>query len=172
METMKARDYKEDLSQFLKDYDYQPGLTKRLDNLVEANGFSQEIINEVVLWKVDRYADVDEVTLGKLNKLKSLSNGQHKDKDAEDTLRALLERPGINLPSINLPMASTMLRFRNPRVFQIIDQHAYRAVYGKRYPKRLSYATTKADEKICVYFNYLDELSDLCERKGFVFAKS
>ena len=56
-------------------------------------------------------------------------------------------------------MASTILRFRNPAVFQIIDRHAYRAVYARDFPK-----TTVAANKIKWYFDYLDETLALCDR--------
>lgn len=44
---------------------------------------------------------------------------------AEEILRKLLMTPGIRLP-----MASTILRFKNPNVYQIIDQRAYRFLTG------------------------------------------
>jgi thermostable 8-oxoguanine DNA glycosylase len=64
-------------------------------------------------------------------------------------------------PGVDLAMASTFLRFRNKRAFQIIDRHAYRAVYGKNYPL---HSSSSDDAKIDLYFRYLDEL--------FVFADS
>jgi hypothetical protein len=46
---------------------------------------------------------------------------------ARPILAALLAARGVDLP-----MASTFLRFRNPSVFQIIDRHAWVAV-GRHY---------------------------------------
>jgi hypothetical protein len=63
-------------------------------------------------------------------------------------------------------MASTLLRFRNPSVFQIIDRHAYRAVYGKAYPL---YTASPIRQKLSVYFQYLDDLLELCRRKRLVY---
>ena len=65
-----------------------------------------------------------------------------------------------------MPMASALLRFRNPNVFQIIDRHAYRAVYGASYPL---YPTSDPSRKILVYFDYLDQLVDLSKTKGVAF---
>ncbi len=62
-------------------------------------------------------------------------------------------------------MASTFLRFRNPSVFQIIDRHAYRALYGQDYKQ----GTTKPSKKIELYFGYVDDLRGLCNAKGFRF---
>lgn len=42
-------------------YNYQSDLTSKLDRL--NTDFNQEIINEIVLWKVNRYAPVDDETL-------------------------------------------------------------------------------------------------------------
>ena len=46
--------------------------------------------------------------------------------------------------------------------FQIIDRHAYRAVYGNDYSL---YPSTPINRKIAVYFDYLDELIKLCNNK-------
>ena len=52
-------------------------------------------------------------------------------------------------------MASTFLRFRNKKAFQIIDRRAYRAVYGEDYPL---YSSSSENAKIDLYFRYLDDL--------------
>ena len=49
-------------------YSYQTELTSKLDNL--NNDFDQDIINEIVLWKVNRFASVDIETLNLLNQIK------------------------------------------------------------------------------------------------------
>ncbi len=49
-------------------------------------------------------------------------------------------------------------------MFQIIDQHAFRALYGSDFPK-----TTVAERKIKCYFDYLDELLKLCNLKMLKF---
>ena len=67
---------------------------------------------------------------------------------------------------VDLPMASTFLRFRNPRAFQIIDRHAYRAVYGEDYPL---YSSSSDSAKIDLYFRYLDALFALAESKNVEF---
>ena len=63
-------------------------------------------------------------------------------------------------------MASTMLRFKNPQVFQIIDRHAYRALNGEDYPL---YSASGLDKKIEVYFKYLDGLIALSQSKKVEF---
>ncbi len=155
---MKITEYDKDLRCFLKAYRYQPSLTNRLDNLGDLE-FSQELINLIVLWKVNRYVESGVGILKDLNALKVLMQGEHRK--AEKHLCSLLKTRGIDLP-----MASTILRFRNPKVFQIIDSHAYRAVYDCKYPL---YSSTPDREKVRIYFDYLDELLKLCESKGLAF---
>jgi hypothetical protein len=155
---MKAMDYPGDLSTFLKQYDYQPTLTEKLDNMDELD-LTQQSINEIVLWKVDRYVEASSKLLSDLNTLRTLPDGEHRQ--GVKFLTSLLSTRGVDLP-----MASTLLRFRNPRVYQIIDQHAYRAIYGEKYPL---YAASPSNRKIDVYFDYLDRLIALCKHRGLSF---
>ena len=155
---MKASGFEGDLNRFLKDYKYQPQLTSKLDELGDTP-FTQEIINEIVLWKVDRYAHPTASILSNLDKLTTLTKGEHRK--GQSVLESLLDVQGIALP-----MASTILRFRNPSVFQIIDRHAFWAIYGRKYP---IYPATSSSRKVSVYFDYLDELIDLCERRKVRF---
>jgi thermostable 8-oxoguanine DNA glycosylase len=155
---MKAIDYQEDLNDFMSSYSYQTELTKKLDDLGSVP-FDQEIINEIVLWKVNRYVSLPKVLLEGLDRIKDLKNGEHRN--ASLILEALLNSKGVDLP-----MASTILRFKNPNAYQIIDRHAYRAVTGE---KLKIYASTAAEKKISIYFDYLDKLIELCNKKKIVF---
>ena len=155
---MKALEYPDDLNKFLHEYNYQPELTNRLDSL-SASRPNQSLINEIVLWKVNRYVYLDDSILEGLAALVKLQNGKHVQ--AEPILKALLETRGIDLP-----MASTILRFQNPRVFQIIDRHAYRSLYDKKYPL---YPTSPSERNIQVYFSYLDDLIELCQKRDLSF---
>jgi hypothetical protein len=94
--------------------------------------------------------------LGNLRRLKPKSH-----KRGDSVLRALLDCHGVDLA-----LASAILRFRNPEVFQVIDRHAYRAVYGSDYP-----LSTKSlsDRKVSLYFQYVDDLVDLCADKRLAF---
>ncbi len=157
---MKATDFAGDLKDFLRRYEYQPALTERLDRLGDED-FTQRSIDEIVLWKVNRYVAAHEELLSKLNGLKSLLNGEHRQGDK--VLDMLLQTHGVDLA-----MASSLLRFRNPTVFQIIDQHAYRAIFGRDYPLHTSTPTSR---KIAVYFDYLDKLIELCQAKELEFPK-
>jgi hypothetical protein len=157
----KAIEYNGDLQAYLKKYNYQPELTNKLDCVGEHN-FTQELINEIVLWKVNRYVIAHQKLNNGLNQLVGLRNGEHKK--GIDALSMLLNTHGVDLP-----MASTILRFRNPNVFQIIDQHAYRAVYGSKYPL---YTAAPVSRKIETYYGYLDKLIELCRKRKIDFVTS
>src|ERR1039457_2182228 len=141
MPPIKATDFDGGLSDVLRQYKYQPELTKRLDNL-DAVNLTPELLNEIVLWKVNRYVSLDEDQLRRTDALRKLKPGEHEQ--ARPILAELLDAHGVDLP-----MASTFLRFRNPPVFQIIDRHAYRAVYGEDFPL---HTKSPAERKIEVYF--------------------
>lgn len=155
---MKAIEFSGNLNDFLSKYEYQPRLTQKLDNLSNVD-FTQHLVDEIVLWKVDRYVSLDEDLLQHLNQIKTLTQGEHRK--GEQVLIDLLRVHGIDLA-----MASTILRFRNPHTFQIIDRHAYRAVYGKKFPL---YAASHDSRKVAVYFDYLDELLRLCAQRDLEF---
>jgi thermostable 8-oxoguanine DNA glycosylase len=157
-EVIKASDFAGDLNIFLAQYNYQSELTGRLDDL-ENTAIDQSLIDEIVLWKVNRYVRISDDNIAQIERLKVLQAGEHKKSD--EVLRVLL-----NVNGVDLPMASTILRFTNPKVFQIIDRHAYRAVYGKKYP---AYQSTPAARKISLYFDYIDELIELCKLKALTF---
>jgi thermostable 8-oxoguanine DNA glycosylase len=146
-----------DLRRYLNEYKYSPTFTARLDGLKMP--LDQHTINEIVLWKVNRYVELESGILNALNATTDLRPGEHRE--SEGVLAQLLETRGVDLA-----MASTFLRFRNPDVFQIVDRHAYRAIYGVKYP-----LTTKSTvkRKVALYFEYLDRLTDLCRCRGFEF---
>lgn len=141
----------------LKDYKYQPKLTEKLEGLSE--NFTQEIINEIVLWKVNRYSELNDETLNLLNQI-SKEDKEIKPDLTKELLRKLLDTPGIRLP-----MASTILRFKNPNLYQIIDQRAYRFLYGKDLKNYFS----NIDQQIEYYLEYLTELRIKCDQKKIPF---
>jgi len=145
----------------LQSYNYLPELTAKLKRICR-RPLNDGLLNQIVLWKVNRYAEIDDDLLQRMNLLAKVKPGMHTK--AEDVLLCLLSCKGFNLP-----MATTILRFLNPDTFQIIDRRAYRAVYPEEYPRCLS--TTKKDEKVRKdkvrrYFLYLDKLRTLCRQRG------
>jgi thermostable 8-oxoguanine DNA glycosylase len=147
------------LQSFLDRFNYQRDLTSRLDSIGD-DDITTSLLHEIVLWKVNRYPRIPEDLLGELNGIKDTKAKEHKN--AESVLLKLLRCAGVDLP-----MASTLLRFRNPSTFQIIDRHAYRALYGSDYQY---YSSSSANDKAAGYFSYLDELHSLAEAKNVRFS--
>ena len=142
----------------MKEYSYLPQLTGRLDGLAGLD-FDQSLVNEIVLWKLNRHVRLSRKTLNSLNGLKDLDTGKHRE--GESVITSLLSERGVGLG-----VASTLLRFKNPRAFQIIDRHAYRALKGADYPVKPSWSIR---EQINVYFEYLDGLVALSTSKDVDF---
>ncbi len=151
--------YRGRLKLFEKRYSYQAELTKSLDRRTAR--FKQSTIDEIALWKVNRYAALRPGTLNAINRLSALKPREHRK--GASCLSLLLGEDGVDLP-----MASSILRFRNPAVFQIIDRRAYRAIYGVKYPLHRS---TPDHRKIKLYFDYLDALWKHASRRRIRFRK-
>lgn len=139
------------------DYKFQPELTSILDNINV--DFDQSIINQIVLWKVNRYSQFNESTLLLLNQVDKNDLVLNADL-TEKILRNLLSTKGVQLA-----MASTILRFKNPNIYQIIDQRVYRFIYGKIMPKYFS----SIDIQIELYLGYLEKLREVCHYKKIDF---
>lgn len=141
----------------LRGYAYNPSLTKELDNL-SPDLLTLECLYKIVLWKVNRFP-IFANPAQLLTQLK-LASGFEKKENARALLEMLLKTPGIALP-----MASTILRFINPNVFQIIDDRAYRVLFPgeKKYPaKTKKVSDTYVNESLRIYFDYLDRLQEIC----------
>jgi hypothetical protein len=91
---VRAGDFKGNLGDFLREYNYQSDLTKRLDDLAELT-LTPELINEIVLWKVNRFVWLEEGLLDRLDKLKTLEAGAHRQ--AHSVVELLLAVHGIDL---------------------------------------------------------------------------
>lgn len=144
----------------LEKYNYQPRLTAKLDELNK--DFDQEIINQIVLWKVNRFAEIDNETLILINSINQDSENLNENLTTQ-ILENLLTTNGIQLA-----MASTILRFKNPTIYQIIDQRVYRIIYGETMPKYFS----SIAKQISLYLKYLIDLKNVCNEKGINFALS
>ncbi len=160
MKIEKIQDLKPTKEELLNmEYNYQPELTEKLDN--SNSDFNQELINEIVLWKVSRYAKLSTESLNLLNKIDL--KAQFIDTGLTGKiLKNLLETKGIGLP-----MASTILRFKNPNIYQIIDQRVYRVIYGTEL--KLKY---NLNDNIIQYLDYLTDLQNVCQDFQIPFSAS
>src|SRR4030042_6211881 len=143
-------------------YNYNPDLTTELDQNNE--DFSRDTINIITLWKVNRYPYITEDIITALNKIR---NDTEYKQEHKDLLLRLLDCKGIQLP-----MASTFLRFRNPHLFQIIDQRVYRLLTGNELSLPI-YNSKKNKIKTCeIYFDYLKTPKTKCSELEIPFEKS
>ena len=143
----------------LEKFSYQSYLTGKLD---EYEGpFDQSVFNEILLWKVNRYARVDPDTEVLINQI----NPKSTEIDIDQTKAAL--NALLNTKGIRLPVASTILRFRNPNIFQIIDKRVYRYLYGKNF--KIPY---NHEKQIELYIEYNDFLKMQCAKHDISFRNS
>ena len=141
-------------------YKYQPDLTSKLDrNECEV---TQERINEIVLWKTNRFAQLDDPTLKAINTIPRESISL----DYLLTTKAL--KLLLNAKGVGLPMASTILRFRNPKIYQILDQRVYRFINRGIELKM----PTRAEDLIILYLDYLEKLKSHCSSFKIEFKDS
>ena len=147
-----------------QEFEYQTDLTAKLDKITAS--FDQQIINEIVLWKVNRYASLDNDTLNLLNDIDPKATKLDSEKTRE-ILKTLIKKKGIQLA-----MASTILRFRNKNIYQIIDQRVYRIIYKDKKIKLKTHPNDKnLNEQIDLYFQYLKDLTDVCKNLKIPFDK-
>ena len=147
------------------EFKYQESLTKKLDSLAE--DFNQDKLNEIVLWKVNRYAEFDEGIIELINSIDKNERELNIAKTKE-ILKGLLKTNGVQLA-----MASTILRYRNPNVYQIIDQRVYRVIYPNQVLDLNTYPSEKnLNFQIDLYIKYLYDLNLICSDLKIPFDKS
>lgn len=143
IKSIKDQDFQLEDSDYT--FPYQADLTPKLDILNVP--FDQGTINEIVLWKLNRYSEPGKETLNLLNQI----NPESREMDetlTKEVLSRLLATKGIQLS-----MASTILKFKNKYIYQIIDQRVYRIIYQEK-PK----TSANLSRQIDLYLKYLVDL--------------
>lgn len=151
------KDFTYDEEQFI----YQPELTQKLDASYN-QPFTQELLNEIVLWKINRYALANEELIRTLQEVSA------KSRELNEELTRRILTMLLTTKGVGLAMASTILRFRNPHVYQIIDQRAYRIAMGL--PLKIT-AISPIEKQIAVYISYLRKLKEISIEKRCAFDK-
>tara|TARA_R110002124_G_C8939936_1_gene512620 strand:- start:2023 stop:2460 length:438 start_codon:yes stop_codon:yes gene_type:complete len=124
-------------------------------------------LNEIVLWKVNKYAEFDESLIKLINSIDKNEFEIDIDKTKE-ILKGLLKTNGVQLA-----MASTILRYRNPNIYQIIDQRVYRVIYENQILDLNTYSSEKnLNFQIELYIKYLIDLKRICSDLKIPFEKS
>ena len=135
----------------LKDYNYISGneIFDRISTENELNN-QMDIINSIVLWKINRTPFISKDTIKLIIKIKDVTfdNFDERIGDITAVILGLLESKGVRIT-----IDSTILHFYNPDVFPIIDQRAYRELYKKEIPERCK----SNDEWTAIYIKYVKD---------------
>jgi len=142
-------DYQEILNRFI--YDDETEIMDRISKVDKSDyRENKDIINEIVLWKMNRRPQVDEKVIDTLYGLDCIRTPLEA---SESELTARVVEMLLLSKGMQLPMASTVLHFYFPDVYPIIDQRAYRELYGEEYPKY----TTKVETLVKMYMKYISD---------------
>lgn len=120
-------------NQFEIDYKYRVQETLELERI--QSDFNQDHLKRMYKWKVNGRFIKDiflpKYILDELNSLKRFTSKDRGSKELKESLKRLFDliKSDPSIKGIKLPMLSTILRFRNPEVFQIIDIRALRAAF-------------------------------------------
>lgn len=142
-----------------REFSYLPEITATLDK--DQGGVDEAFVKDVVLWKLNRFPEIDDEILAELRQIPR-NERDISEKLISDVVQSLTSRRGFGLP-----MASAVLRFINPKAFQIIDRRAHRVLTGEKYREPKS---PKA--KAAFYLKYLSTLRDLCSRENIDFSEA
>lgn len=112
------------------------------------------LINEIVLWKLNRMVEVDDESIKCLLKIRGITDIEIflNSKDLRDELKYIMKKL-MDSGGIRIAMASTILHFFNPKIYPIIDKRAYFALNNKLMPQKINNINTGPDE----YLLYIEK---------------
>lgn len=141
--------YQEILNRFT--YDDETEIMDRISKADRMNyRENKDIINQIVLWKMNRRPRVAEELIDAIYKLEVINTPMEA---VENELTVQVVTGLLDSKGMQLPMASTVLHFYYPDVYPIIDQRAYRELYGEDYPKN----TLKVEKLAALYLKYITD---------------
>lgn len=152
-------DYVEILNRF--SYESEANLTDRMKSLDKASyQNNRDVINAIVLWKINRSVEISNETLNLLNSLDYLKAPLEavEDSKVHKVIMELLSSKGIKLA-----VASAILHFYYPKIFPIIDQRSYRELMQEEYPSYLSKDKNKKYLKL--YLAYIQKCYEFNTRQ-------
>ena len=141
-----------DFNNILKRYSYADDkeIIERIKNSSGENEReNRDIINSIVLWKINRQVDIGTelfIAIKNLNIAPSII--KTKEKEIKEIVFDLLEIKGVKIA-----MASTILKIFYPDSFPIFDKRAYRELNGEDLP---DYYGASANQRYAdLYFQYI-----------------
>ena len=135
----------------LKNYKYDAG--ENIFNRLKSSSDEKEqldIINMIILWKINRRAIIDLGTIKELMNMKNINLDNLEEN--KDKLKKCFNDL-FSSKEIQLAMASTILHFYNPDTFPIIDQRAYRELRSEEMPQNI-----KKEKVFDIYYERLTEM--------------
>ncbi|MGL5258753.1 MAG: hypothetical protein ACRC7V_01465 [Lachnospiraceae bacterium] len=111
---------------------------------------NRDIINSIVLWKLNRSIFITDETLDLLNQMDTMESPADivKKEKVSILIKQLLSSKGIKLA-----VASTILHFYYPNIFPIIDQRSYRELLNEEFPNYTS--KDSVDKYTTLYIDYI-----------------
>jgi len=148
-------------NELIEKYDYEDG-TPIFQRLTQKSRVAvpddYDIINMIVLWKLNRVVHIASETIEYINAVANRVQTPSQaiaDPDVRECIREL-----VNSRGVRLPMASTIMHFYAPDAFAIVDERAYRQACGQTLDPAAGWD---------VYADYLHACMDLCLANGIPF---
>lgn len=144
--------YKEIMNEYLYESDRE--IKERARN-VDASDYEQnrDLINEIVLWKLNRSVQIKDETIKKIHLLSQKVNHPLEAVNCTDVENVILEL--LDAKGIKIAMASTILHFYYPMIFPIIDQRAYRELTSDELPEY--HGKDKNQKYMELYVDYIEK---------------
>lgn len=144
--------YKDILNQYLYESDRQIKERAREINPSDYDE-NRDLINEIVLWKLNRSVQIQDETIKKIHSLKEKIHHPLEAVDSTEVETVVIEL--LESKGIKVAMASTILHFYYPDIFPIIDQRAYRELIGEELPEY--HGKDKNRKYMELYLDYLEK---------------
>ncbi len=169
------RQYGQEPEQVLKEYrynivsyddgevkDYGKIINMTIESIKQKNDCSGEdlrpVLNEIVLWKVNRIVDVDDEVLLKTFQYCNNVKGPEDVLSNEQQIKEIVEKLLSAKKGIRIAMASTILHFFNPNAFPIIDTRAYRAIHCDEPSNKIPQGKSEA---VDCYIKYIKDCLEI-----------
>ncbi len=150
-------DYKEILNRFI--YEDETEINERIASANNSDyRENRDIINKIVLWKMNRTPEVSDEVIDAIYSLSEIASPEEaaQSERTREVVEKLLMSKGMKLP-----MASTVLHFYFPNLYPIIDQRAYRELYGIEYPRSI----IKVEKLVDIYVKYIIDCRNYHQKK-------
>ncbi len=150
---IRVYDPKKDKLDFPYNYNLEEknALKELFSEIRNNNKLSINDLRRVALWKINRVLNIPDNVIQNLDKLAKSKKLSIDDSNTKKVISELLDCQGVNVP-----MASTILKFLRPDIFPILDVRANRALTGK--------TIQNYEYDLDVYLKYAKKIYDLKDK--------